>query len=284
MRGRKVVTGSNASVCHNDELVEHFYRSGFVVLDNGEALQDIEGVKREFDDLLVQSRLLHHQYENGFYAAINNAEVSSQPSRYPLLTKFLQDRHIRTVIKEYLARFLSSRPVIESTKVHEQLDLEVNSRPGRTPNSDWHFDRMPSVKTCLFLSDARDEPLSFQIIPGSHFVGRKISLEFLRKNPDPLYVDNFLDIGSPIDPVTFSIRPGMLVLFDTLAVHRGGIIQGSGERKAIRTVTWPPILSTEYFTAQPSDSSTIPYLRYTTSHPFDRAGQRMEDRRHIFVG
>jgi hypothetical protein len=143
---------------------------------------------------------------------------------------------------------------------------------------------MPSIKTCLFLTDVSHEPDAFLVIPGSHFVVRDRFLNSLRKNPDPLFVDNFVDFHAPVTPISFRIRPGMIILFDTLTMHRGGVMRNDRVRKAIRTVTWPPRLSAKYFTWTPPGEEVVPSLSFTASHPFDRTGQKMEDPRHLFAG
>jgi Phytanoyl-CoA dioxygenase (PhyH) len=268
-----------------EEWVDSFYRSGFVVLDGStEITANVTDIEREFDALVAEPSLIRHEFENGFCTAIGASTVTEKASRFPALAKFLGDGRIRQVIKGYLGRFLSDRQLVEATVPHEQLDLEVNSRPGSTDNSKWHFDRMPAIKTCLFLTDVSHEPDAFALVRGSHFVARDRVLGSLRTNPDPLFVDNYVDFHSPITPVSFCIRPGTIILFDTLTMHRGGMIRTAAVRKTIRTVTWPPCLSTEYLTWQLPDDEALPNLSFTTSHPFDRTGQKMEDPRHLFAG
>jgi Phytanoyl-CoA dioxygenase (PhyH) len=267
------------------EWVDSFYRTGFVVIDEGgETAGELANIEREFDTLVGEPSLVHHEYENGFYTAVSGSTVMGQTARFPALSRFLGDQRIQQVIKGYLERFLPDRRLVEKTILHEQLDLEVNSRPGSTDNSVWHFDRMPSIKTCLFLTDVSEEPDAFLVVPGSHFVVRDRFLNFLRTNPDPLFVDNRIDFHAPVTPVSFRIRPGMIVLFDTLTMHRGGVIRSERVRKAIRTVTWPPRLSTEYFTWTSPDDEAVPSLNFTTSYPFDRTGQKMQDPRFLFAG
>lgn len=265
--------------------LQKFLVNGYVVLPDLFDPETVKAIENEFDILAErEQQVVNHTYENGFYIAVHSGHVASQRELYPLFTNFLLNREIQILIAAYLSCFYGEGENVPIPAIHQQLDLEANLRPGGTNNSEWHYDRMPAVKCALFLTDVNEDCGPFTIVPGSHFQMREVAHGFLEKNPDPLYVDNFIDLKSEVETETFMVPAGTVIVFDTFVVHKGGNITGNGRRKAIRTVTWPPVLTRSYFKPSRVQAPTRAPLEFSSYHPHDRTGQKTTNEARLYQG
>ena len=243
----------------------------------------------EFDELIGSETALKNGVlsGNGFQSRVPCADVLAARdvagAKYKNLASLIGNDRLADLIKRYIQLFYDDAGSVEGIVLHEQIDLEVNKAAGKTNNSHWHFDRMPSIKCAVLLNDTGAVNGALSIIPGSHLVTRKVALSFLEKNPDPLFIDNFVEFDSSaeVESVTLAAPAGTVILFDTMVIHKGGELLGLGERRTIRMSTWPPVLSRSYLRSISVDAA---FPAFSTYHPHDRTGQRMQDRRHMFAG
>lgn len=267
------------------DAVDAFFRDGFVVLDGLFDGSSVNEISNDFDAIVGSGGyLIEHRFENGFAVGVRGPDILRQRSRFRGFGALMSERRIRDLVTGYFARFYGSADVVQRAILHEQMDLEENSRPGGTNNSHWHFDRTPSVKCAVFLNDIELSCGPFQAIAGSHRWTRPLSLSQLRTNPDPIFVDNYVTFATEPEWTSFTLRAGSVVVFDTFIVHRGGGVSGDGYRKTIRMVTWPPLMNSAYLTMPEDVGMGAPPPAFETDHPYDRTGQSTRDARHLFVG
>ena len=273
-------------------LTEQFFQQGFVLLPKPLPAAIINNLLHEFQNLLRgipdsgtrsnRIALRKHNSENGIQAHLPTAALRQQPAISKTLLSFLGSPLINQLIVSYLSRFYQNKSYQGKAFLHDQIDLELNGKPGKTNNSMWHFDRVPSIKCSIYLHQVGPKDGPLHIIPGSHFLTRKLAYESLQKNPDPMHIDNYLKFTQEPPSTCLQVPAGTVVLFDTFAVHKGGEIIGSGHRTNIRTVTWPPILNQDYLSYPQEVKGPLDSLVFQRYHPFDRQGQYVKDPRHVY--
>ncbi|HTV28369.1 MAG TPA: phytanoyl-CoA dioxygenase family protein [Xanthobacteraceae bacterium] len=268
------------------DLVEAFYRSGYLQLDGIVRASDVRRILNEFHDILDRDHPCfgRDKYGSSNIVTARPAEMAAAGLHYPALAAFLQDPRLKSIILGYLSRFFTNPRDLDHYDINEQIEVEHNDCVGDGNSGIWHFDRVPSVKCALFLVPTRREFGALEVIPESHFAARQHALHFLERNPDPLFIDNHVEFQSQPEIKSLEVEAGTVVLFDTFVIHRGGNVTAHGERKVIRAVTWPPALTRNYLGATMASQSQPEDAAYRLFFPFDRSGQGISDPRHRFAG
>lgn len=266
-------------------VLSSFVRDGFVCFEGAVESDDLKALEVEFDHLVEHGPHLSDQrFENGFCVSVAGAAAANSPDRYPQLAAFIADPILQSLITAYFLCFYENPATLPAPAFHSQLDLEENQRAGGTSNSHWHFDRVPCVKCALFFNRIDMQCGPFSVVPGSHFQTRERALRHLEVNPDPLFVDSYVDLKSEPETRTFVVEPGTMVVFDTYLIHQGGGVTGNGRRKTMRAVTWPPLLNRTYLEPTRLKPDRSGDLEFDTFFPHDRTGQSVTDPRLLFQG
>jgi len=113
------------------------------------------------------------------------------------------------------------------------LTHDFRNDQGVAPNGYLHFDKIPTLKFMLYLTDCEASSGAFSCIPGSHVVGRRLRLE----SPD----DNIIpESNSPLscfhdmaEPITGPA--GTVIVFHTDILHYGGRVEDGRERIVARS-------------------------------------------------
>lgn len=103
-----------------------------------------------------------------------------------------------------------------------------------------HFDRHHCFKFFLYLTDIREESGAFYCCPKSHTKGRELRLNSWKEDSNYHGVKNRIEIDFPELLENLNVCPvegkaGTLIIFDTDAFHKGGIIKNSNERIIVRS-------------------------------------------------
>ncbi|UUX51862.1 phytanoyl-CoA dioxygenase family protein [Nisaea acidiphila] len=266
-------------------LLSQFVVNGFVCFDGVIPPSELEGMEREFDRLVSEGSFLSDQrFENGYCVSVAGAYVQARAQELPQLSAFLSDPSLHQLMTAYFLSFYSQPEQLPAPIFHQQLDLEENVRAGSTSNSDWHFDRSPSLKCAVFFNDIGPNCGPFSVVPKTHFQTRERAHRQLEKNPDPLFVDNYVKFKAAPERTTFVVGPGSVVVFDTFLIHQGGGVTGDGRRKTMRTVTWPPILNHDYLHPARFAPDRSDDMDFETYFPRDRTGQSIKNPQHLYRG
>jgi Phytanoyl-CoA dioxygenase (PhyH) len=201
-----------------------------------------------------------------------------ETKRYPVLDKVISDPNIQTTVHEYFRSFYGD--VMPPLSLHKQLEIEINRHVGVTNNSIWHFDRVPSLKCAIYIDAVDSDSGAMDVIPRTHAVTRRVALESLKVNADPLFIDNYYDDVESPEVATIVAPAGSIALFDTFCVHRGGRVSGPRVRRTIRLITWPPSMDRRYFDLSVEKERSLAGAR--RYHPFDRTGQQSKDPSLLF--
>jgi ectoine hydroxylase-related dioxygenase (phytanoyl-CoA dioxygenase family) len=278
----------------DEELVASFFQSGYLQLDRFVTGRELEDIRAEFHDILARDHpcffgRVKYKAASGKDGSSNivrahPAEMAAARLKYPALQAFVANRQLRSLVSGYISRFLP-RSGIAGLAVNHQIELEHNDRPGDGHSGVWHFDRVPRISCALFLGPTTLELGAFQVLPGSHFASRRVALQALERNPDPIWIDNYMEFETPPEATSLEVEEGSVVIFDSFAVHRGGNVTApGGERTVIRAHTWLPALTREYLSAAGPGRSSFDSAKYRLFFPFDRTGQSVQDPRHRFAG
>lgn len=165
-------------------------------------------------------------------------------TEYPYLSTLLSDSFINHVVLDYMSSFGCFIP--EKLKLWEQLEIEHNYSKGRSNNSNWHYDRVPSLKASIYLHDTDESSGAFSVVPGSHNATRLLAKSELNKDPNPLNLNNFIRDDTRIPSLTMSAPAGTVTIFDTFIIHKGGEIVENQERRNIRLITFARPLTDHY--------------------------------------
>ena len=103
-----------------------------------------------------------------------------------------------------------------------------------------HFDRNHCFKFFLYLTDIRKESGSLYCCPKSHTKGKELRLNSWKEDSNYEGVKNRIEIDFPdvlenLDIYPIEGKAGTLIIFDTDAFHKGGIIEKSNERLIVRS-------------------------------------------------
>jgi ectoine hydroxylase-related dioxygenase (phytanoyl-CoA dioxygenase family) len=139
--------------------------------------------------------------------------------------------------------FFGKQIVAEIYFTHEYKNDE-----GLDRNAYLHFDRIPSLKFFIYLTDCLDESGAFHFVPGSHHLGRELRLkgqqnyltDFDANRKDYDEKKNRLEVDFPElgftkkDAIPLTGKAGTMFVFNTDMFHFGGEIKDGEERKVMR--------------------------------------------------
>jgi hypothetical protein len=123
-----------------------------------------------------------------------------------------------------------------------QLNHEIfftHDQPRPFTINDLHFDRIPTLKYFLYLTDTTASNGAFDAVPGSHLFSKQIREGALTRG---VRVHDIPNQDLPADlghPLPIEGNAGTMIVFHTDVFHRGGHVQEGQERHVMRGHTRP---------------------------------------------
>lgn len=233
------------------DAVAAMMHCGYVALPLYFSVERIERLREEFDALHARppSTLERVTCLNGVQIRLRRHDLDDPRQPRPAFRAFAEDPFLRATVTAYFQQF--EAPVPRASEICTKFEVELNERPGASNSSDWHFDRVPSVKASVYLDDTDEEGGALQVVPGSHALSRKIALDALTRDPNPLHLANYFHDTPQLQGITLGGGRGTLLIFDTYCIHRGGQLAPHRRRRNIRGITWARPLTPGYFRMSP---------------------------------
>ena len=129
---------------------------------------------------------------------------------------------------------------VRFTEIFVQNDYRNDK--GVSRNGILHFDRIPTFKFMLYLTDVEKEDGPLSVIPGTHLDGSYLRTK-ATEGPNIQYADiknwplvDYPELGYSEDDIVPICGPaGTLIAFDTDVFHRGGLVGDNRSRLMVRS-------------------------------------------------
>lgn len=251
------------------EVVEN----GFSVINSYFNPTLIKRLGKEFDTLIAK----HSRNEKSSNGVIRSVKLEALKSdNFQATFDVMNDTNLISILTGFYKRIYD---LDIDKEPFDKVDLEYNAVPGKSVNSDYHFDRIPSVKCQIYLNDVGQNNGALSVIPKSQSSSRRIAMEMLESNSNPLFLKNFLKKNIAPTQLLTGVA-GTLTIFDTMVLHKGGEIT-DGFRKTIRLVKWPPCLDKKYYLFQ-NTSKSIKFYSENFYHPKSNEDKTRVNPRFIY--
>ncbi|HIE84168.1 MAG TPA: hypothetical protein EYQ00_10115 [Dehalococcoidia bacterium] len=113
------------------------------------------------------------------------------------------------------------------------LTHDFRNDQGIAANGYLHFDKIPTLKFMLYLTDCEASSGAFSCIPGSHTLGRRLRLENSDNNRIAESNSPFSYLHEMIEPINGPA--GTFIVFHTDILHCGGRVEDGRERIVARS-------------------------------------------------
>jgi hypothetical protein len=117
---------------------------------------------------------------------------------------------------------------------------DYKNNQGLARNGHLHFDRIPTLKFFVYLSDVDESSGPFRYVPGSYKLGKRLRVEansstnVYEKIPNRLEID-YPELEYTADNTVPVTGPaGTMFVFHSDLFHMGGEVEGSGFRRIMR--------------------------------------------------
>ncbi|WP_026375619.1 phytanoyl-CoA dioxygenase family protein [Aestuariibacter salexigens] len=131
---------------------------------------------------------------------------------------------------------------------HLYISHDFESQKGMARNGYLHFDRNWTLKFMLYLSDVEEGAGPFNVVPGSHKLGKKLreqgwkSFRGYQNIPNRIGTDIDMRVD---DAVPILGKAGTLIVFDTDIFHFGGVVEAGKSRLIARSHSFIPVADVE---------------------------------------
>jgi len=211
-----------------EKIVETMKEYGFAMCKN--YCEDVSQIKEECQAIIDKTE--EGDYLFGKIARIGS--VFNNKETNPALSSFFAQPWMIEKFTEYT----NKKP--NFNEIFVQHDYR-NDR-GISRNGILHFDRIPTFKYMLYLTDVEKEQGPLSVIPGTHLDGSYLRSQ-ATSNPGVQYADiknwplvDYPELGySEEDIVPLCGPAGTLIVFDTDLFHLGGLVEDNKDRLMIRS-------------------------------------------------
>ena len=117
---------------------------------------------------------------------------------------------------------------------------DYKSDQGLAPNGWLHFDRRPTFKFFMYLTDCDEDRGAFRYVPESYQLGKKLRIEAKNKTSDYGQMMNKLELDYPelgysySESIPIESAAGTMFAFHSDVFHVGGRVSQGKERRVIR--------------------------------------------------
>ena len=211
-----------------DKVVETLQDHGVAVCKN--YIEDFSSIKEEAEKIIEDTE--EADYLFGKVARIGSVEENR--SQNPALAVFFSQPWMFKKFHEYTGKY------VRFSEIFVQNDYR-NDR-GISRNGVLHFDRIPTFKFMLYLTDVEKEDGPLSVIPGTHLDGSYLRTQ-ATADPNIPYADiknwplvDYPELGYSEENIVPICGPaGTLIAFDTDVFHRGGLVGDDRSRLMVRS-------------------------------------------------
>lgn len=204
---------------------------GIVIIKNYTTKKIINDLNKDFDFFLKkQSQYIKNKYiidnKSGIEIILDSKKVYKN---FKSIKNVYQSNFLKNLLKNY---FLPHKFELNENLV---LNLNKKSKKAILP---WHVDRLQSLKFMLYLEKTSELNGAFEYCPGTHWEGRYRANTHMLSGSSLRFLPNDVPKERVLNPVTISVNPGDLIIFDPDGFHRGGVVN-KGVRKLLRADSYP---------------------------------------------
>ena len=256
------------------EANSNLLKNGFYVINQFLNSNELELVKESFYYYISKLKNNNYSFNSKqvtlFFELINNDSF---------FLKLLSNKDLVKIRNNYYKFWFRKNSF--DIKNFEKIDLESNQKLGKSNNSIFHYDRIPSIKIQIYLNDISDKNGAISFVNNTQFYMRLLAKKNLNINKNPLYLKNYY--AGKIDDnciSTIEAKQGTAIIFDTMTLHKGGEI-AEGFRDVIRLVSNIPEVSKEFFNVEPNDNCIEINEEYFV-HPFKHEDKNKVNSKYIY--
>ena len=212
---------------NSEEILEEINERGIFIFD--EPFLDTKKIK-EIRYLASTEFLknLNSDYKFGRSARIGNYEGWQNTAVHELFSKKL--------IWDIANKFYGEDPKFnEIFLTHDYINTEGLARNG------WlHYDRIPTLKFFMYLTDCDSRSGAFRYVPGSYEVGKRLRETSILESNNYENIKNRLEVDYPDlgytkhDTAAVEGPAGTMFIFHSDLFHCGGLVEDGFSREIIR--------------------------------------------------
>ena len=207
------------------KIISKLRKFGVLLIDDFVSRQDPESLKVEFEEIhsCKEDWSLNTEYSKGRCCRVNRIKMNS--NNFPTTANVFGSKWMEKISNTYLGN--------ESVLNHD-IFLVHDVPESLHVAQDLHYDKIPTLKFFIYLTDTTSENGSFYCVPGSHKYTKKLQDKNRKelKTPDRSET-RFVPLEFESKQIPLEGKAGTLIIFDTDVFHRAGKIQ-KGERFVMR--------------------------------------------------
>ena len=213
------------------KIIDKLNLYGIAIIKNYTTKKIIKDLNKNFDFFLKNQT----EFISNKYVIDNKSGVEIILDSKKVYKNF---RSIRTVFQSsFLQNLLKNYFQPHNFELNENLVLNLNKK-SKKAILPWHVDRLQSLKFMLYLEKVDKSNGAFEYCPGTHWEGRYRASAHMLSGSSLRFLPNDVPKDRIMNPVTVSVNPGDLIIFDPDGFHRGSFVK-KGFRKVLRADSYP---------------------------------------------
>ena len=209
----------------SQEIIDYLNEFGVTVINNFISDKTTDSLKFEFEELQMCSQqwALKTEYSKGRCCRVNRLEMNSK--NFPDTACVFGSDWMENICNRYLG---------EESILNHDIFLVHDVRTSVHIAQDLHYDKIPTLKFFIYLTDTTSENGSFYCVPGSHKYTKKLQDKNRIELKSPEHSETrFVPLEFQSEQIPLEGKAGTLIIFDTDVFHRAGKVD-KGERFVMR--------------------------------------------------
>ena len=222
MRINEITLDKNSK---SQEIIDYLNEFGVTVINNFISEGTINSLKLEFEELQIcnQPWALKTEYSKGRCCRVNRLEMNSK--NFPDTASVFGSEWMENICNRYLG---------DESLLNHDIFLVHDVTTSVHVAQDLHYDKIPTLKFFIYLTDTTSENGSFYCVPGSHKYTKKLQDKNRIELKSPEHSETrFVPLEFESEQIPLEGKAGTLIIFDTDVFHRAGKVQ-KGERFVMR--------------------------------------------------
>ena len=207
------------------EITDYLNEFGVSVINEFISEETINSLKLEFEELQMcnQPWALKTEYSKGRCCRVNRLEMTSK--NFPTTAGVFGSKWMENICNRYLG---------DESLLNHDIFLVHDVRTSVHIAQDLHYDKIPTLKFFIYLTDTTSENGSFYCVPGSHKYTKKLQDKNRIELKSPEHSETrFVPLEFQSEQIPLEGKAGTLIIFDTDVFHRAGKVD-KGERFVMR--------------------------------------------------
>lgn len=222
MRINEITLDKNSQ---SQEIIDYLNKFGVTVINNFIGEETINSLKLEFEELQIckQPWALKTEYSKGRCCRVNRLEMNSK--YFPDTASVFGSEWMGNICNRYLG---------DESVLNHDIFLVHDVTTSVHVAQDLHYDKIPTLKFFIYLTDTTSGNGSFYCVPGSHEYTKKLQDKNRKKLKSPGHSETrFVPLEFESEQIPLEGKAGTLIIFDTDVFHRAGKVD-KGERFVMR--------------------------------------------------